>query len=142
MQDFKNGTIIKNIPAYAEFEAIGVRDNRAIISTILEITELNGVEYTITTKNTGTSVQSIRPNINLTTDGESLPPLLYSDKTFDIISDSYELTSRWADKKSNVTRVAAPMSGRDGVSISIEFPENTSFCLAALRLPDFSQGEI
>lgn len=142
IQDFKSGTIIENIPAYAEFEAIGVRDNRHICSTILEVTELNGTEFTITTKNTGTSVQSIRPNLNIGVRDLNLPPLMYSDKEYNIISDSYELTTRWADKKANVTRVAAPMSGRDGVSISIEFPKNTSFCLAALRLPDFSLGEI
>lgn len=142
IQDFKNGTIIEGVSAYADFEAIGVRDNRQICSTLLEITELNGTDFTITTKNTGTSVQTIRPNLNIGVRDMNLPPLMYSDKEYDIISDSYELTSRWADKKANVTRVAAPMSGRDGVSISIEFPKNTSFCLAALRLPDFSLGEI
>lgn len=142
IQDFQNGTLIESIPAYADFEAIGVRDNRVISSSILEVTELNGVDYTVTTKNTGTSVQTIHPNLNVGLDNELLPPLLYSDKTYNIISDSYELTSRWADKKANVTRIAAPMSGRDGVSISIEFPLNTTFCLAALRLPDFSQGEL
>lgn len=142
IQDFKSGTIIEGIPAYAEFEAIGVRDNRHICSTILEVTELNGTDFTITTKNTGTSVQSIRPNLNIGARDLNLPPLMYSDKEYNIISDSYELTSRWADKKANVTRIAAPMSGRDGVSITIEFPKNTSFCLAALRLPDFSLGEI
>lgn len=141
-QDFKIGTIIKSLPAYADFEAIGVRDNRVATSSLLEVTELNGVEFTITTKNTGTSVQKIKPNLNLAIDNSILPPLLYSDKTFDIISDSYELTSRWADKKASVTRIAAPMSGRDGVSLSIEFPANSSFCLAALRLPDFSLGEL
>lgn len=142
IQDFQNGTLIESIPAYADFEAIGVRDNRVISSSILEVTELNGVDYTVTTKNTGTSVQTIHPNLNVGVNNDILPPLLYSDKTYNIISDSYELTSRWADKKSHVTRVAAPMSGRDGVSISIEFPLNTTFCLAALRLPDFSQGEL
>ena len=141
-QDFKIGTIIKSLPTYADFEAIGVRDNRVATSSLLEVTELNGVEFTITTKNTGTSVQKIKPNLNLAVDNSILPPLLYSDKTFDITSDSYELTSRWADKKASVTRIAAPMSGRDGVSLSIEFPANSSFCLAALRLPDFSLGEL
>ena len=141
-QDFKIGTIIKSLPAFADFEAIGVRDNRVVTSSLLEVTELNGVEFTITTKNTGTSVQNIKPNLNLAVDNSILPPLLYSDKTFDIMSDSYELTSRWADKKASVTRIAAPMSGRDGISLSIEFPANSSFCLAALRLPDFSLGEL
>lgn len=142
IQEFWNGTLIESIPAYADFEAIGLRDNRVVSSSILEVTELNGVNYTVTTKNTGTSVQSIQPNINIGLNGETLPPLLYSDYSYNIISDSYELTSRWADKKAHVMRIAAPMSGREGVSISIEFPKNTSFCLAALRLPDFSQGEL
>ena len=141
-QDFKAGTIIESLPAYADFEAIGVRDNRAITSTILEVTELNGVEYVVTTKNTGTSMQNIHPNLNIGASDLILPPLLYSDKSIGLQSDSFELTTRWADKKAHVTRIAAPMSGRDGVSISIEFPKNTAFCLAALRLPDFSLGEI
>ncbi len=142
IQDFKIGTIIKSLPAYADFEAIGVRDNRVISSSILEVTELNGIDYIVTTRNTGTSVQRIRPNINIGISDVNLPPLNYSDKKFNIIADSFELTTRWADKKAHVTRIAAPMSGRDGVSISIEFPANSTFCLAALRLPDFSQGEL
>ena len=142
IQDFKNGTIIENLPAYADFEAIGVRDNRAIVSTILEVTELNGIDYTVTTQNTGTSVQTIHPNLNVGVNDLKLSPLFYSDKDYNIISDSFELTSRWTDKKAHVTRIAAPMSGREGVSISIEFPKNSTFCLAALRLPDFSLGEI
>ena len=67
--------------------------------------------------------------------------MVYSDKDKKLYSDSFELTSKWAAKKSNLTRVYAPMSGRDGISISLEFAANQAFCLAALRLPDFSQGE-
>lgn len=138
IQDFKKGTVIPNLSCVANFEAIGVRDNRLICSTILEITELNGIEYDVTTMNAGGSYQHITPPHGLTTAGAFLPPFLYSDDLVKL--PSYELTSRWAEKNSNITRLAAPMSGREGVSISIEFPKNTAFCLAALRLPDFSQG--
>lgn len=141
IQDYKPGTIIANVSAYADFEAIGLRDNRFTCSSLMEITELNGVNYNVSTKNAGGSFQSIKPNINIGVNNAQLPPLIYSDKRFNIFNDSFELTSRWADKKANVARVYAPMSGREGVQISIEFQKNTSFCLAALRLPDFSQGE-
>ena len=140
-QDFKKGTIILNKTPIADFEAIGLKDNRCICSSMLEVTELNGVEYNITTSNAGVSYQHINPSINYGIDKTELPPMVYSDQTKKLYSDSFELTSKWADKKSNLTRVYAPMSGRDGVSISIEFAANQAFCLAALRLPDFSQGE-
>lgn len=140
-QDFKKGTIILNKTPIADFEAIGLKDNRCICSSMLEVTELNGVEYNITTSNAGVSYQHINPSINYGIDKTELPPMVYSDQTKKLYSDSFELTSKWADKKSNLTRVYAPMSGRDGISISIEFAANQAFCLAALRLPDFSQGE-
>jgi len=138
VQDFKKGTVIPSLSCVANFEAIGVRDNRLITSSILEVTELNGISYNVTTVNAGTSFQRITPSHGLTTTGAYLPPFLYSDDLTKL--DSFELTSRWAEKNSNITRISAPMSGREGISISIEFPRNTAFCLAALRLPDFSQG--
>jgi len=142
IQEYKNGTIIRNITANAEFEPIGLRDNKFTTAGLLEITELNAVNYTVSTKNAGMSIQNVKPPINIGSNIDStLPPLVYSDKKFNILSDSYELSSRWADKKSNVTRLYSPMSGREGIQISIEFAPNVSFCLAALRLPDFSQGE-
>lgn len=140
-QDFKKGTIILNKTPIAEFEAIGLKDNRCICSSILEVTELNGIEYNITTSNAGVSYQHINPSINYGLNDTKLPPMVYSDKDKKLYSDSFELTSKWAAKKSNLTRVYAPMSGRDGISISLEFAANQAFCLAALRLPDFSQGE-
>lgn len=140
-QDFKKGTIIFNKTPIAEFEAIGLKDNRCICSSLLEVTELNGIEYNITTSNAGAAYQHINPSMNYGIDKSELPPMIYSDKNKKLYSDSFELTSKWADKKSNLTRVYAPMSGRDGISISIEFAANQPFCLAALRLPDFSQGE-
>lgn len=138
-QDFMKGTIVPNIKPEVEFEAIGLRDNRLICSSILEITELNGIDYEVTTRNAGSSYNTVSPTIN---EGSiNLPPFLYSDFTSGRIYDSYSLDSQWAVLKSNVTRLACPMSGREGITISMAFPANTAFCLSALRLPDFTQGE-
>lgn len=150
-QDFKKGTVIPDKSPIAIFETIGVRDNRRIISNILEVTELNGVEYTVTCQNEGIAIQYVKPSFNLLDEDNYLPNLLYSDDRN--VYPSYEITSKWANKSANVTRVAAPMSGRDGITITIEFKQqlidkddNTAvdafpaFCLSALRLPDFSQG--
>lgn len=141
VQDFKKGTLIRNIKPHVDFEAIGLRDNRIICSTILEVTELNGVEYDVQTINTSASNQHIIPVTSLADNNRLLPPMLYSEYDKNNIYNSFSLDSKWAEKKSNLTRVYAPMSGRNGVSISLEFPEDVAFCLAALRLPDFSQGE-
>lgn len=141
VQEFKKGTIILNKTPIVEFEAIGLKDNRCICASLLEVTELNGVEYNITISNAGSSYQHINPHINYGIDKVELPPLIYSDKRNNITNDSFELTSKWAGKKSNLTRLYAPMSGRDGIYIIMEFAANQEFCLAALRIPDFSQGE-
>lgn len=141
LQDYKQGTLIPNLTAVAEFEPIALKDNRCICASLLEVTELNGIEYWVTTLNECTSFQHIIPPIQEGVDVDYLPPMLYSDKQTKVIYDSFELERVWAEKKSNVTRIAAPMSGRRGVQISIEFPENQAFCLCALRLNDFSQGE-
>ena len=141
LQDYKQGTLIPNLTAVAEFEPIALKDNRCICASLIEVTELNGIEYWITTLNECTSYQHIIPPIQEGVDVDYLPPMLYSDKSTKVIYDSFELERVWAEKKSNVTRIAAPMSGRRGVQISIEFPENQAFCLCALRLNDFSQGE-
>lgn len=138
VQDFKKGSVVPTLSCVAVFEPIGLRDNRLICSSILEVTELNGIEYKVSTENAGTSYQQIVPSYNIVEGQEFLPPLLYSDDNIKL--PSYELTSKWAEKTSNVTRIYAPMSGRNGVAITIEFPANTAFCLSALRLPDFSQG--
>lgn len=137
-QDFKKGTIIPNLSSVVNFENIGVRDNRLILSSILEISELNGIEYSVTTSNSGYSNQLVTPSFNTAINQELLPPLLYSEDNGKI--DSFAETSKWAELTANVSRIAAPMSGREGVGISLEFPANISFCLAALRLADFSQG--
>lgn len=138
-QDFKRNTIVPSIKPVAEFEAIGVKDNRLLMGSILEVTELNGVEYDISVTNTDTSFQHIQPYTNYGIDGLNIPPLIYSDARDKY--PSFELKTKWAVKKSNLTRVYAPMSGREGVSIAFTFPANVSFCLAALRIPDLSQGE-
>lgn len=138
LQDFKKGTIIPSLSSIANFEAIGLRDNRMIISNILEVTELNGINYSVTTTNTGYSYQNIVPNYGTLENGEILLPFLYSSK--DDLSNSFELTSRWVEQQANMTRIYAPMSGRNGVSISLEFEPNKFFCVNSLRLPDFAQG--
>lgn len=138
-QDFKRNTVIPTIQPVAEFEAIGLKDNRLLCGSILEVTELNGVEYDIGVTNTSTSFQHIQPYTNYGIDGLNIPPLVYSDKR--TAYPSFEEQTKWAAKKSNLTRVYAPMSGREGVSIMMQFPPDVAFCLAALRIPDFSQGE-
>lgn len=140
-QDFKKGSIIPNMSCVVDFEPIGLRDNRVICSSLLEITELNGISYVLSTKNAGTSYQKITPSNEIVNENILLPPMMYSNRSINTVVDSYSMESKWADKISNVTRIYAPMSGREGINISIEFPANTTFCLSALRLPDFSQGD-
>ena len=89
-------------------------------------------------------------------DNIELPPLLYSYD--DRLNDSFgilpkeELLSlkelkmdrnvtKWANKRSNLTRIYAPASGRDGVRLTFEFQPNVAFCLAGIKLADFSKGE-
>lgn len=141
VQDFKRGTIIPNLSAIAEFEAIGLRSNRMICSSILEVTELNDITFNVSTYNADFSTQKITPSDSLTVDRDYLPPMLYSDYNQKIINNTYSVQSKWVDKRSGLTRVYAPMSGRGGISITLEFNPNETFCLVALRLPDFSQGE-
>lgn len=146
IQDFKKGTVIENLTSIANFEAIGLRDNRMICSSILEVTELNNIPYNISLSNSGYSLQRIVPSSGQGVIGRgdllsnnNIPLMLYSEQ--DKLFDRFSMKSKWAGKQSNVTRIYAPMSGKEGVSIGIEFPANEAFCLAALRLADFSQGE-
>lgn len=146
IQDFKKGTVIENLTSIANFEAIGLRDNRMICSSILEVTELNNISYNISLSNSGYSFQRIVPSSGQGVIGRgdllsnnNIPLMLYSEQ--DKLFDRFSMKSKWAGKQSNVTRIYAPMSGKEGVSIGIEFPANEAFCLAALRLADFSQGE-
>ena len=110
------------------------------------VTELNNISYNISLSNSGYSFQRIVPSNGQGVIGRgellsnnNIPLMLYSEQ--DKLFDRFSMKSKWAGKQSNVTRIYAPMSGKEGVSIGIEFPANEAFCLAALRLADFSQGE-
>lgn len=155
-EDFKKGTIIEDVEPYADFEAIGLRDNRFINCSVMEITELNGINYNILTTNIAASNQKVVPNTDIGYNNTLYPPMLYSEygntfastKLFDTFGqlegddpDQGIPLAKWAEKSSNMTRIYAPMSGRFGVGITVLFPKNEDFCLAAIRLPDFSQGE-
>lgn len=152
LQDFKKGTVISGLTAIANFEPIGLRDNRIICNSIVEVTELNGVSFNASLSNSGYSYQKIVPsnssgiltndiNPDSSTLGNNIPLMLYSDYAQNLVFDRFSMEAKWAGKQSNVTRIYAPMSGKEGVSIGLEFPANEAFCLAALRLADFSQGE-
>lgn len=139
-EDFKKGTLIENLTSIANFEPIGLRDNRMICASVMEVSELNGIEYALTTTNTQTSLQYIRPSSTTSRNGKNTPPMLYSDKMANLSFDSFSTQRKWADKTSNCTRIYAPMSGRYGVNLSFEFPKAEAFCLAAILINDFSQG--
>lgn len=139
-EDFKKGTLIEKLTSIATFEPIGLRDNRMICASVMEVSELNGIEYTLTATNTQTSLQYIQPSFSTSSEGKNTPPMLYSDKTANLSFDSYSTQRKWADKTSNCTRIYAPMSGRYGVNLSFEFPKAEAFCLAAILINDFSQG--
>ncbi len=146
IQDFKKGTVIGGLSAIANFEPIGLRDNRIICNSILEVTELNGINFNISLSNSGYSYQKINPSsgsgaLSNGLGDNNIPLMLYSDYSQDLTFDRFSIESKWAGKQSSVTRVYAPMSGKEGISIGLEFPANEAFCLAALRLADFSQGE-
>lgn len=139
-QDFKKGTMIPRMSCVAVFEPIALRGNRKLCSTLMEITELNGISYNLSTRNAGSSFQAIKPSFNLAEgDKKYLAPLLYSESRY--LNESFSMESKWARKESNVSRTAQPMSGNEGISISLEFPADTAFCLANISLPDFSMGE-
>lgn len=155
-QDFKKNTIIPSIAPVVEFEPIALLGNKMTCASLLEVSELNAVEYNITVSNTSTSYQHIKPYTNYGVDGLELPPLLYSNakyqyELFGVLPEEEQETlkdllrqkqvTKWARKKSNCTRIYAPMSGRDGISITLEFQANVAFCLAAITIVDFSQGE-
>lgn len=141
LEDFKRGTIIPNITPVAEFEHIGLRGNKMLSGTIIEITELNGVKYNIATMNAGNSEQEITPTIIQINRNSALPNLIYSDETINFYPTSFAESTKWASQKSSVTRIAAPLGGRDGLGVRLEFEPNVSFCLCAIRFPDMSQGE-
>lgn len=141
LEDFKRGTIIPNIKPSIEFEPVALRSNLMLCGTIIEITELDGIEYDITTNNAGFATQHVVPPISQITADIAYPNFVYSDKNLNLINSNDDGYSKWAYKKSQVTRIAAPLSGRDGLSIGIEFEPNQAFCIPNINLPDLSQGE-
>ena len=156
VQDYHKNTIIPDIVPVADFEAIGLKDSRCICSSIAEVSELNGIEYDFLTTNTLTSFQHIKPYTNFGIDKLEIPPMIYSDAlrqydSYGVLPEEEDIPpidlakikglNKWADKKSNSTRIYAPMSGRAGINICMQFPANVAFCLAGIRLNDFSQGE-
>ena len=140
-QDYKKGTIIEGLTSVANFEPIALRDNKIVCASLMEISELNNIEYTLTTNNTQSSIQEIRPSNTVKNENiENLPPMVYSNKKDKLYFESYSTKSKWADKISNCVRVYAPLSGRYGINLSFEFPKGEAFCLAAINIVDFSQG--
>ena len=119
----------------------GLRGNKLLNGAIIEFTELNGVRYTVTTENAGIAEQYLIPPIIQVTKDEALPSLIYSDYQRNFTPNSFAEQTRWASQKSNVTRMSAPLSGRNGLVTTIEFEVNCSFCLLSVRYPDMSQGE-
>lgn len=144
LNDFKRGKVIPNITPVAEFEPIALKGNKLLCGNILEFTELNNENFTLTTLNAGVATQEVTPSM-LNRDeevGEILPNMLYSNQSNPTInSDTTAGNSKWVYQKSACVRVAAPLSGRDGIKIRMEFPENSNFILCAIYIPDFSRGE-
>lgn len=141
LEDFKRGTIIPELTPVAEFEPIGLRSNLMLCGTIMEFTELNGIKFKVSTMNAGDSDQVLTPNIIQIGRDTNLPNLIYSDETLQFYPTSFAERTRWASQKSSVTRLAAPLGGRDGLILRLEFEPNVAFCLSAIRFPDMSQGE-
>lgn len=141
IDDFARGTVINDVSSVAEFEQVGIRSNKMLCGTILEFTEINGIDFNVSTANAGLSEQHLTAYISRVDEDEILPPLIYSDLNRNFRPDSYAEETRWAKKKSFVTRLAAPLGGRDGLGITLEFPSNVAFCLVSIGLPDLSQGE-
>lgn len=142
LEDFKRGTVIPEITSVVEFEPICLRGSKLLSGTIIEFTELNDVNFNISTSNAGYSSQDIIPSSQNRSDEESVPLMLYSNSSNPrILNDTVAGEAKWVYQKSDVTRVAAPLSGRDGLTLRMEFPKNTAFTLCAINLPDLSRGE-
>ena len=141
IEDFKRGTVIPDVAPAVEFEQIGLRSNMLLSGTIMEFTELNGVDFQVSTLNAGDSDQHLTPTIAQITTESALPNLVYSDLERNFLPASFADETRWASKKASVTRMAAPLSGRNGLGLALEFQPNVSFCLCSINYPDMSQGE-
>lgn len=148
ISDFKRGTTIPNISSIAEFEPICLNGNKLLCGSIVEVSELNNEPFNITIANSGYSSQNVSPSFLNRDSNSSLKNMLYSNTVHpSVLSNTVgEMTgvdgnAKWTYKKSGLTRISAPLSGRDGLSIRLEFEPNTSFQLVAINLPDFSRGE-
>lgn len=142
LEDFKRGTVIPEITSVAEFEPICLRGSKLLTGTIIEFTELNDVNFNISASNAGYSSQDIIPSSQNRSDEQSTPLMLYSNAANPrILNDTVAGEAKWVYQKSDVTRVVAPLSGRDGLMLRIEFPKNTAFTLCAINLPDLARGE-
>lgn len=156
ISDFKRGTTIPNISSIAEFEPIALNGNKLLAGSIIEITELNNEPFTISTSNSGIAIQIVNPSFlnNNSSSMEVLSNMLYSNTTNptitsntvgEIVNSSQQTVVRgnakWVYQKSGLTRIAAPLGGRDGLTIKIEFEPNVAFKIVSINLPDFSRGE-
>lgn len=141
VEDFARDTIVEGSTFKADFEPIGLRGNKLLCGATVEVTELHGVTFDIGVDNDGTSNQSITPPRTTTTSKKDYPYYIYSDYSKNYNPSSYVYQSLWAEKRSSLVRLSAPLSGREGLSISLEFKENIPFCLLSLNFPDLSLGE-
>lgn len=146
ISDFKRGTTIPNISSIAEFEPIYLNGNKLLCGSIVEITELNNEPYNLTTSNAGIATQDISPSLLTYTqsNGENrqYPNMLYSNTANpQVLSNTVAEEAKWVYQKSNVTRIAAPLGGRNGLTLRLEFEPNVTFQVVAINLPDFSIGE-
>ena len=141
IEDFKRGTSIPDVSSVAEFEPIALKGNKMLCGSAIEVTELNVVDFYAYISNAGGSEQKISRNtLGLNTE-VNYPNLIYSDRNLNIINSSFAEETKWAYQKSSVIRFCAPLGGRDGLKIRLEFPENISFILSALNFPDLTRGE-
>lgn len=141
IEDFKRGTIVPEMESIVEFEPISLRSNKMLCGSIIEFTELNGVDFKVATSNITQAYQEVNPSMVRAEIDSSLPNLIYSDKNLKIINNSYAEESKWAAQKSALSRIAAPLSGRNGLGITLEFGKNITFQLCSIYFPDLSRGE-
>jgi hypothetical protein len=141
IEDFKRGTIVPEMESIVEFEPISLRSNKMLCGSIIEFTELNGVDFKVATSNITQAYQEVNPSMVRAEIDSSLPNLIYSDKNLKIINNSYAEESKWAAQKSALSIIAAPLSGRNGLGITLEFGKNITFQLCSIYFPDLSRGE-
>lgn len=143
ISDFKRGTTIPNISSIAEFEPIYLNGNRLLCGTIVEVTELNNEPFDLSTANAGISFQHIEPTITrISSTSEYYPNMVYSNtENPRVTSKTVAREAKWTYQKSSLIRAAAPLGGRNGLTLRVEFEPNVTFQIVAINLPDFSVGE-